>query len=224
MTGLWYFTSAIYNSTRGFTMTNVERWTKKGIIDNVIFNLEAFIPSNDKDDLGGKTGAGGITLKLLERYKHLWAKHGFDGDYLNVPYSLTYEIYVIEFWNKMYLDDISKVSPQVADLMMNWAINSGNSRPVTALQRLITLSNNKGTRYPDIKPDGVMGKNSITGLNNYLTALKGRQPIRRIMMTLVAEQWTFYSSISESREDNEKFLLGWQNRLFHALDDIQEKK
>lgn len=196
------------------------RWSKKGIIDNII-KIEGGSVS-DPADLGGLTARGGLTMTLAKEYKHLWSKHGFSGDYREAPYSLVFEIYELHFWNKMWLDDIWKISPIICDCMMNWAINSGSTRPVKTLQRHVTLSNKKGTLYPDIIADGFFGPKSLEGLNNYFRVFEGKQPLRKTVITLIAAQWDFYGDITEAREENERFYSGWGNRVLHILDDIKK--
>lgn len=194
------------------------RWSKKGIIDNII-KLEGGSVA-DPADLGGLTARGGLTMSLAKEYKHLWPKHGFNGDYREAPYSLVYEIYELHFWKKMYLDDIWEISPLICDCMMNWGINSGTTRPVKTLQRHITLSNNGGKLYPDIVADGFFGPKSLKGLHDYLRTFEGKRPLYKLVMSLIAGQWDFYGDITEAREANQRFFVGWQNRVLHILDDI----
>lgn len=204
----------------GISFSDNPRWSKKGIIDNIISIEGGSV--DDPKDLGGKTGKGGLTMALAEEYKHLWAKHGFDGDYRNMPYSFVFEVYDLHFWRKMWLDDIWSICPLIADCMMNWGINSGTTRPVKTLQRHVTMSNKMGDLYPDIVADGYFGPKSLRGLKSYFYFYEKKQGLRKIVLTLLAAQWDFYGDITEAREDNERFYDGWQNRVLHILDDVHK--
>lgn len=199
---------------------NDPRWSKQGILDT-IYAIEGGA-QNDPDDRGnadgGATGAGGLTMKLAERYKYLWPKYGFDGDYLKVPMGLVYEIYDLEFWQKLYLDDVWGCCPLIADTMMQWAVNSGNVRPAYALQRFLNLSNNMGKLYPDIVADGWMGPKSCSTLRMFLK-IRGTTGIKQACLALYSEQYVLYANLAERTESQEKWFAGWNNRLLHTIDD-----
>lgn len=182
-------------------------------IKDFFFKVEGGAVKN-KDDLGGATGAGGITMSLLEEYKTLWSKYNFTGNYKKVPMALTMEIFDFEFWNPLHLNEISKISFGLATLMYGWGLNSGVSRPAKALQTFLTVTNRKGTDYPNLVPDGHIGNKTIAALNSYIKT-NGQSAIHRLELALAAMQFTFYIDISKSRSDekNETFTNGWLNRI-----------
>jgi lysozyme family protein len=167
------------------------------------------------DDLGGLTGPGGITHDTLVANKKLWAKHGFNGDINKVPYALTEEIFYVSFWCKMYLHELELLSPDVCDAMFGWGINSGTSRPVLVLQQHINAMNKKATLYPNLKPDGVMGNNTLKVLHQYLTTFAKKKGMAKLVEIILSCQAAHYLSITTSREEekNETFYDGWCNRI-----------
>lgn len=168
---------------------------------------------NNKDDRGGLTGRGGITKKLLDRYKRLWKKHGWSDDMDNIPYSLYEEVMTLEFWNKLWGDEVIKLSPKLVDALYGWAINSGSYYPVKAMQEHLNAMNLKQQRYPDTGIDGGMGKNTLETLQLYVKACRGRKPIKKLIGTICAAQHMHYIDISLGREKNETFTDGWLNRV-----------
>lgn len=197
---------------------NDPRWSKEGILLAIWEAEGGKKSSNHKNDVGGATGAGGLTMKLAERYRYLWSKYGFNGDYKKVPMGLVLEIYDLEFWQKLYLDDIWNCCPIIADTMMQWAVNSGNKYPGKALQRFLNLSNNMQKLYPDILVDGWLGPKTVGTLNTFLSIRKVAG-IKQVALALYSEQYCHYANFADKREEQETFFAGWNNRIIHTIDD-----
>jgi len=172
--------------------------------------------SDHEDDLGGLTGAGGITMVLLEEFKHLWDKHGFTGDIACIPYNLIEEIYTLRFWNRMWLDKIVEHSEDLADTMFGWAMNSGTGSVVEAFQKYLNGMNLKGELYDELEDiDGGMGRLTFTAFERYLEARSNADPLNKILSVMISYQEVHYVEIAHKRKSqrNDTFLNGWLNRV-----------
>lgn len=170
---------------------------------------------NDPDDLGGLTGPGGITEDLLMSYKWLWPKYGFTGQIAKVPYALSEEIFYLEFWLGMGLHHIEKLSPNLADTMFGWGINSGSSYPVRIMQQHINAMNKAQLLYPNMVADGKFGDTTYERLVDYLKAFAKLEGEAKLVDIIMSCQAAHYLSITTSRkeEKNEKWYNGWLNRV-----------
>lgn len=175
---------------------------------------------NNKDDLGGLTGAGGITKTKLDEHEDKWAKYGWSGDMDNIPYGLYHEIMVEDFWDKMWGDKLVTISHKLIDTMYGWAINSSPYYPVKAMQEHLNVMNLKQTRYADTKIDGGMGKHTWDTLGYYLMSCARRRPMDKLIGTLYASQYMHYIDISLGREANETFTDGWLNRIMEKMERL----
>lgn len=151
---------------------------------------------NDKDDAGGET-VYGITRKNFPKLK-VWAsldklngvvaKRGYKipqdemEEIMNVYYKNFYQRVNAEAFNDTAL------GMQVFD----WAINSGATTAVKALQRLMHIT-----------VDGVCGKQTVTTANVRHT-LSIREDYRKARIA-------YYNGIS-SKGNNKKYLKGWIRR------------
>lgn len=158
------------------------------------------------DDSGGAT-CWGITEALAREY-----------DYTGRMEDLTQEeakrIYKTAFWDVLHLDDVYALSAAVAEELFDTSVNIGPSVAGGWLQRSLNAFNLKGTTYPDLKVDGLVGPGTLGALGKYLTfrAKDGGEEV--LLKSLNALQGAFYLSLAEKREKDETFVFGWfKNRV-----------
>lgn len=115
--------------------------------------------SNNPYDTGGET-MWGITKRLAVHY-------GYSASMRDMPIEVAKQIYKVEFWDKLRLNEVSKMSPDLAIEMFDTAVNMGNAVSVMFLQTCLNSFNRQGKLYADIKEDGAIGKTTIDTLHKY---------------------------------------------------------
>lgn len=116
--------------------------------------------SNNPHDTGGET-MWGITKRLAVHY-------GYSASMRDIPIEVAKQIYKVEFWDKLRLNEVSKMSPDLAIEMFDTAVNMGNAVSVMFLQTCLNSFNRQGKLYADIKEDGaIIGKTIIDTLHKY---------------------------------------------------------
>jgi len=158
--------------------------------------------SDNPFDSGGKTKYG-ITEQLARRY-------GYVGLMKDMPLSKAKQIYKTHFWDKLMLDDVSVVSYNTAHEMFDTGVNMGRARAGTFLQRSLNVLNYKQSITPDIKVDGLVGKNTLKSLKAVFSK-RGDEVLYNMLNCL---QGAFYVTLAERREKDETFVYGWyKNRI-----------
>ncbi|AFI55334.1 hypothetical protein TSMG0051 [Halocynthia phage JM-2012] len=175
-----------------------------------------------KDDKGGLTARGGMTKTKLDEHKASWGEYSFYGDMSNIPYELYEYIMTVDFWDKLWGDELLEIDPKLIDALYGWAINSSPYYPVKAMQKHLCVMNLKQTRYRDTAVDGGMGQHTYDTLIMYLEACKDRRPIQKLLGTIFSCQHVHYLNISyeRSEERNETFTDGWFNRIMDKVERL----
>lgn len=147
---------------------------------------------NDPDDLGGITNKGVCfkTYKLYRKRRGLPAPT--IGDLIRLSDEEFTDILKTMYWDVCKADFID--SQSVANLMVDWAWNSGNATAIKHVQRIV-----------GVKDDGIVG--TIT-----LAAINSRSPLP-LFGQIRKARIDYYHSITNSRPANAKFLRGWLNRV-----------
>ncbi len=172
-------------------------------IDDVIEIEGGFV--NDSDDSGGATNFG-ITEEVARRY-------GYNYKIESLPRSLAFEIYSKKYWDALNLDAIEKLSPLIAQELVDTGINQGIGRAGEFLQRSLNVLNNRGTYFDDVVVDGDVGKKTLKALSSYLK-MRGSRGEKVLYKMLNCLQGSFYITLSERRSKDEKFTFGWfENRV-----------
>jgi len=147
---------------------------------------------NDPSDLGGATNLG-ITLGTAEKF-HFDEDHDGDVDVNDVKL-LTKEdfriVLKVGYWDVWRADEIKNQS--IANFLVDWLYNSGVDA-IRIPQRLLGLT-----------PDGVVGKNTIDGVN--------KVDQQNFFNQLVEARNKFITDIIIKRPANKKFEIGWRNRI-----------
>ena len=169
--------------------------------------------SNDAKDLGGET-AYGIARNFNKGWKG-WpvidklklAQQNLKIQIQQDPLILQYakELYKAEYWDVLSLDNVK--SQPIANEAFDSAVNLGVGRVALWIQEVLNVLNNGGAYYPDLKPDGNIGKVTIAALNSH------PKPIN-ILKSLNALQGAHYIQRAKDNPTQEKFLNGWMSRVF----------
>lgn len=167
----------------------------------------------DPSDSGGETNFG-CTKALCDEYStQLKQLFNWDGKMINLTKEMAFWLYTTHFWKRMGGDDLLAVHPLIADKMFDFAINSGVTTAVSALQTILNLNNNNGALYPDLaKIDGGYGALTSAALKAYVKA-RGKEGIERLLVALLAYQGDNFKDIAIRRSKDEKFYYGWLGRV-----------
>lgn len=156
--------------------------------------------SNDPRDRGGKTRYG-----ITEAKARAW---GYTGEMRDLPLDLAKMIYREDYWDIIKLGIVAEISEPVALEMFDTGVNCGIDKPVQFLQRLLNAFNREQADYPDIKVDGVMGRNTLAALTSFVMR-RGSHGQAVLVEALNSLQGAYYVDISERRPANEAFTFGW---------------
>lgn len=156
--------------------------------------------SNNPNDLGGKTKFG-ITEAVAR-------ENGYMGDMAKLTLDIAQRIYYVKYWEKMQLNDVCRMSEDLAIEMFDTGVNMGIAIAVMFLQQALNAFNNQGKLYADIKEDGVMGRATIQALHAFYAkrSIKGGVVL---LKTVNGLQCARYIELSQKRQANEEFVFGW---------------
>lgn len=160
---------------------------------------------NDPSDSGGATKYG-ITERVARH-------HGYKGNMKDLTYDEAFAIYELSFWKKLRLDEVAELSESIAEEVADTAVNMGQKKSISFLQRSLNVLNNRGEYWADLKPDGLLGSRTLFALSEHLQrrGAQGEVVLVRMMNCL---QGAFYVTLAEAREKDEKFVYGWMlNRI-----------
>lgn len=171
---------------------------KERIINNIIEIEGGYV--DDPGDSGGPTKFG-ITEAVARQ-------NGYNGDMIEFPRSLAYQIYSRKYWDSLRLDDVCDMSEMIARELADTGVNTGVTRAAVFLQRSLNVLNDKGRYYPDIVIDGDVGDRTLAALRSFV-GRRGQRGIEVLHKMLNALQGTFYIRLAERREKDERFVFGW---------------
>lgn len=167
-------------------------------------NFDKFFPTlikheggfvDNPSDKGGATNLG-VTIAT-------WKRFGYDkdgdgdidvSDLKKLTLSDAKYIAKTQYWDKVWGDKIN--SQSIAEFLFDWAYNSGPSTAILRLQHILG---------PSVKNDGIMGKNTISVLN--------QSNPKKVFEELKKSREAFYHTIVRTRPKNKVFLKGWLTRL-----------
>lgn len=158
--------------------------------------------SNHPSDPGGKTRYG-ITEKVAR-------KHGYEGEMSELPFSVAEEIYKKDYWNPLYLDQIARQNKHLAYELFEFAVNTGSSRAVEALQRALNAFNKGEEYYDDLSVDGIMGPKTLGAWREFLYK-RGQAGVHILLKAINSLQGAYYIDLAEHDEKFEDFVYGWIN-------------
>ena len=143
--------------------------------------------SNVKGDRGGATYKG-VTLKTYRSF------FGSDKTVKDLK-SMTEEQWrkiMTSYWNACHAGEM--VNQSVAELIVDWAINSGPKTVIKIVQRIL-----------GVEDDGVVGTETINAVNN-ASQVWLFEEIKRSRIK-------FYQELVQKDHSQQKFLTGWLNRV-----------
>lgn len=168
------------------------------IIDAIIKVEGGYV--DDPSDSGGETKYG-ITIRTARVYGYLDLM-------IDLPLQVAEDIYRVNYWEKLRLDDIAATNDKLAAELMDTGVNQGTRAAGKYLQRALNILNNRGTYYADVVVDGAIGGKTIVAFNSYIKR-RGAMGARVLLQVLDSLQAAFYIALAERREKDEKFIYGW---------------
>jgi lysozyme family protein len=159
---------------------------------------------NHPSDRGGPTNHG-ITLATLGRYLKRTVNLE---DIRTLNKKVAYDIYYDMYVKQPKFDVVHTYSNDIAAELVDSGVLSGPTTPIKWLQTALNAFNLKGTLYPDIAVDGVIGPRTISVLQDYLIK-RGKFAESVMLKALNAQQGAFFLKITADREANEDFTFGW---------------
>lgn len=147
---------------------------------------------NNHNDNGGPTMRG-VTLAVWQNY---CKKHGLKANITtlkSISDAQWKDIMKGLYWDKMCADGIK--SQSVANMVVDWAVNSGVTKAAKALQRAVGVA-----------PDGVVGQKTLDAVNSNNCAAVLFLEVRKARID-------FYQGLVKANPKRYKgFLDGWLNR------------
>lgn len=156
------------------------------IIDHV-FVLEGGWVDHPSDSAG--CTQMGITRASLSSYR---GKTVTCSDVRNVSKAEATNIYKKNYWDKIKGDDIN--SQNVANLLFDFAVNSGVNKASKSIQELVGVSQ-----------DGIIGSKTIEAIN--------KQDAEELFNRLKQYRRSYYDAIVRNNPSQKAFIRGWTNRL-----------
>jgi lysozyme family protein len=176
----------------------------EALIDDLIDREGGYV--NNPADKGGPT-CFGITQAVARA-------NGYAGPMRQLPRAVANGIYLRLYWTRPRFDEVAKRSPAVAAELFDTGVNMGPAVAVTFLQRALTALNRNARDYPDLVPDGRIGKQTLAALDAFLAARGSSSGETVLLRALEALQGERYLRLAERRPADEKFLYGWlANRI-----------
>lgn len=160
--------------------------------------------TNDPKDSGGPTKYG-ITQRFAE-------ENGYVGSVEFLTLDEAIALGKKGVWDKLCLDSIFAISPPIAYMLYDAGYNCGWKRAGRWLQEWLTVNNNGGVYYKDIKTDGWIGDKTIKAFEAYLDK-RSDAGIQNLVWSFLGQQSTHYKICAINNPKNERFIWGWTNRV-----------
>lgn len=160
------------------------------------FSLIPFILSFEGGYSNKKSDRGGATMKgiTLETFRNVYGADKTANDLKKITDEQWHHIFKTYYWDACKADQIA--SQSVANLLVDFAYNSGVSRAIRKIQAIV------GT-----KADGIMGNTTLNAINGYQQgqwALFDKLKVARI---------TFLKALVKDDPKQAVNLRGWLRRV-----------
>lgn len=152
---------------------------------------------NHPSDPGGETNYG-VTRAVA-------TAAGYSGSMRDISFVTVMEIYRSRYWNDMRGDDIP--DQEIAEELFDTGVNCGMATAKRFLQRTLNVLNGKGTRWPDLIVDGIVGPSVIGAILAALATAPWYQLC--ILRALDSLQCVRYIELAERDSKFESFVPGW---------------
>jgi len=167
--------------------------------------------ANHPDDKGGETWKGiarnrwpnweGWKIVDVMKGKELFPSNLYSAPGLQTKVE---SFFRSNFWNINKLDLIT--NQLIANELFDTGVNMGTKTAAIMLQEALNLLNQRGTSYPDLKVDGIIGNKTIQTVNNHSSPSK-------LLKTLNILQGAKYISIIKNDPTQETWFNGWLERI-----------
>ena len=163
--------------------------------------------TNHPSDRGGPTKYG-ITAAKLGEYRRL-GRAATPQEVQALTEAEADELYTSDFWTGPGYDKVAAVSERIAEELLDTGVNMGVGIPGRWLQRALNTLNRQGSDYADIPVDNAIGLRTTEALRS-LIRVRGRAAAEdAVLKILNGLQVARYVEITENRQKNEDFMLGW---------------
>lgn len=135
--------------------------------------------------------------------------NGYQGDMRDLPLAMAKSIYKQQYWFEPQFDQINKISPAIAEELLDTAINCGVNFTKPLLQRALNLLNKQGEEgWPNLALDGQYGPLTVQALSTYLNR-RNKDGETVLLRVLNIMQGQHYIEITEKNPNYEDFFYGW---------------
>jgi len=152
---------------------------------------------NHPDDPGGETNYGITREEALA--------NGYPGPMRDLPYPMVLAIYRKKYWDDLKGGEIP--DQEIAEELFDTGVNCGTATVKRFLQRTLNVLNVKGTKYPDLVVDGIIGPRTIETLKRALAVAPWYRLC--ILRALDSLQCVRYIELAEHNGKFESFMPGW---------------
>lgn len=165
--------------------------------------------TNNPTDKGGETYQGisrrffpswsgwPIVDKIKDQAKPNWSQLDL----------LVKEFYRQEFWKKVSGDSIT--SQAIANELFDTAVNMSQKTAVLFLQQSLNVLNKRGSLYPDLTEDGVVGVGTLKAVS----VIVDRKEEDELLLWMNNRQGNHYYESMRKDPSQETFARGWGKRF-----------
>lgn len=167
---------------------------------NTILDIEGGEYTDDPADSGGPT-KWGWTKKALRAM-------GWGGNVRDLSRPEAFDLYYRRFVVNSGYREVLDVSDDIGAELVDTAVNMGEEWAGRFLQMALNAFNDGQKRYPDIKEDGIVGRNTVKALAQFLS-YRGQPGERVLLVALNSLQGARYIELCRDFPKNERFAYGW---------------
>lgn len=163
--------------------------------------------TNHPADRGGPTKYG-VTAAKLGEFRRL-GRAATAEEVRGLTEEEADRIYTQDFWTGPGYDRIEPLSPRIAEELLDTGVNMGVGIPGRWLQRSLNVLNRQGRDYRDIAVDNLIGSGTTGALKSLIRVRGQRVAEDCVLKILNGLQVARYIEITERRQANEQFMVGW---------------
>lgn len=171
--------------------------------------------ANHPDDKGGETykGIARVYWPQWEGWERVDALKPDDGAMAadEALQTAVESFYKANFWDPWWGDQVSAFSHECATEVFDTGVNMGVKHGVKFLQRALNLMNRAEHLFNDLTVDGIMGPNTLKGLE--LVVGEGDDSVAALWTWMNVLQGMRYIEIMERDDSQESFARGWSKRV-----------
>lgn len=168
------------------------------VIDGVITREKGYV--DHPSDRGGPTKYGITEARARAE--------GYTGDMRDLPLTLARSIYAERYIVEPKFSEVFALHAGTGEELVDTGVLMGPGVAATFFQRWLNGFNAGGSRYPDLMPDGRIGKLTLAAFSAFL-AWRGEEGGEVMVAALNALQGARLLDIAERDESQSAFLYGW---------------